>query len=377
MKTLGHPKFLKKVNNSAILNLLRDTGPLSRTEIVARTKLGWGTITKYTEELVKQGMLTENKKILKTKGRNSIMLDLNPDIKYFIGIDWGSRSTSITLVDIKRKCVRKKCAETNSGLSDPISGLTELIRGIIDEKCKDKIAGIGIGVSGFIDFSTGEIIKAINFPALRQVPLCELLHKKFKVPVFISNSVNARLLGEIKFGMGVGVRSMIYLWLGTGVGSAVVSNGKVLMPQAQECLGDIGHILINKNGPLCKCGLRGCLEAYTGYEKIMAELNARKHDKDEILRTAAEYISRGLFYMIQLYAPEKIVIAGKYMEFGEAFLAMVKKAIADKLPRERFDTRNICFSGTGPYGGAMGAVELVWLNLYGEGGAHVSELVQA
>jgi predicted NBD/HSP70 family sugar kinase len=370
MRTPGNQKFLRMAGISAILNIIRDRGPLSRTDIASETKLGWGTVTRRADELVKAGTLVESKTVSAGRGRSSVMLDLNTGAGHFIGVDFGSRKTSVVLADIKGEIVRDMTEETNSGGSqNSVSGLIELIQSVIGKDFAGKIAGIGAAVSGSVDFSTGEIIKAINFRRpLERVPLGKILQGEFKVPVRVLNALTARLLGEIRHGAGASVKNMVYLWLGTGVGSAIVSNGRPLIPAARERLGDIGHIMISPGGPLCKCGLKGCLEAYAGYERLKTGLESG----DITLKTAAEHISAGLFYMIQLHAPEKIVIAGKYAEFGEGFIGMIRDSAGKKLPPERFDARNICPSETGGLGGARGAVEAVWSHLYGRGDNHDS-----
>lgn len=370
MKTPGNQKLLKKSSRDSILNIVRDFGLLSRVDIAEKSGLGWGTITKYTKELIDEGALLESKADggKNRRGRKPLLIKLNTEFLHFIGIDMGARTTSIVMTDFRMEPIIAKCIKTRSmeGPEEVLKDLFIVIEDIIKESgMKKNLAGIAIGVSGAVDFDNGVVVQALNFTDFTDVPIRDSLERKFGVPVIVTNSLITRLMAAYRRKENRRVKDMVYVWIGTGVGSGVISEGRLLMPMSRERVGDIGHIMIEKDGARCKCGLRGCLEAYLGAGKF-AESSDAQSQPDNLMRSA-EHLCEGLLPLVQLYKPGMIVIDGRVVELGESFLEMIRAVMRKKLPPERFAPENIWFSSLERGKHAIGGAYLLWDRLLSGG----------
>ena len=127
--------------------------------------------------------------------------------------------------------------------------------------------GISVGFPGYVN--NGVVMNPPNFPAIDVLPVQEILHRKYSVPVVVENDANLYAFGEYIAGVGKGYGKMILFTLGTGVGGGIIIDGEIYKG-ARGFAGELGHMVINPEGPLCGCGMRGCLEAYIGAERIIA-----------------------------------------------------------------------------------------------------------
>ena len=162
---------------------------------------------------------------------------------------------------------RRRRSSTGSPRSPTPSSAEACLRGI--EACiadlehgSGGVEGIGVGVASMVDFAGGRVVESVNLP-LADVPLRDHLQRRFGVPVVIDNDATAACIGEHVYGAGVGTRDMLMLTLGTGVGGGIISGGRPLRG-ASGAAAEIGHIIIDVNGPKCpaNCPNHGCLEAY-------------------------------------------------------------------------------------------------------------------
>ncbi|MFH1422157.1 MAG: ROK family protein [Planctomycetota bacterium] len=146
------------------------------------------------------------------------------------------------------------------------------------------ISGIGIACAGFIDASSKKILFSPNLN-WKNVPLASIAEKAFKKPARVENDVNAVALGEYRFGAGIGVRNLVAVFVGTGIGGGIVTDGH-LVRGANGRSAEIGHMIFKAKGNLCGCGRRGCFEAYAGGRFIMR--NYRRLGGDKLLKTPSE-----------------------------------------------------------------------------------------
>jgi glucokinase len=151
------------------------------------------------------------------------------------------------------------------------------------------VAGIGIGIPGPVDPHTGMVITITNIPGWKNLPLQQIMQERLGRPVFIGNDANLAALGEWKFGAGRGYRDVLYLTVSTGIGGGVITGNRLLLG-AHGLGGEVGHVMVQPEGPRCGCGQRGCLEALAAGPAItrqaLARLNAGE-GADSALRTAA------------------------------------------------------------------------------------------
>lgn len=312
--------------------------------------------------------------------------------KYSIGIDLGGTKILIGLVEkesgkvvshIKKKTKKEKGPENI--VRKMVEGVEELLEE--SEKSFTEISSIGIGSAGQIDRKNGIIIGAPNLDCYN-LNLKEILQDKFNIPVFVGNDVEVATIGEQKFGAGKGCADFVCVFVGTGIGSAIVKNGHIIYG-ATGTAGELGHIIVDLNGRPCACGAHGCLEAYASRSAIETRIEGalkkgrksciseyleegkaitssmiRKsiEREDELVTQcvseASEYLSGGLASVINLINPELIILGGGLIEAVDYFYKQtIKKAKSKSLP---VPAEKIRFSKTilGDYSGVIGAALL-------------------
>ncbi len=277
-----------------------------------------------------------------------------------IGIDVGGTNVKIALVDNKGKIIYSNSIPTRAemGYEYTINNMKESITELIKETKSDpkNIESIGFGFPGQIDYQKGIVRLAPNIPGWVNVPIAEIMEKEFGIPTRVDNDVRCAALGELNYGAGQGCDNLICITVGTGIGSGLVINGK-LVRGASNAAGEIGHIKLDMNGgPLCGCGDRGCLEAFASGPSIVAlaeeyikggkstkyrELAnpditpyivseaAKQGDPvaKRIFTIVGEYIGIGLASVVNLLNPEKIIIGGGVAAAGDLLLTPIKESL--------------------------------------------------
>ena len=280
-----------------------------------------------------------------------------------IGIDVGGTNVKIALVSDKGKIIYSNSIPTRAemGYEYTINSMKDAVRDLLKEtkmKASD-IEGMGFGFPGQIDCKKGVVRLAPNIPGWVNVPIASIMEKEFGIPTRVDNDVRTATLGELNYGAGVGCENLVCITVGTGIGSGLVVNGK-LVRGANNAAGEIGHIKLNmQGGPLCGCGDRGCLEAYASGPSIVAmaeeyirggkstkyrelanpditpyivAVAAKEGDPvaKQIFRIMGEYIGMGLTSVVNLLNPEKIIIGGGVADAGDILLDPIRETIAKR-----------------------------------------------
>ena len=273
--------------------------------------------------------------------------------KYSIGIDLGGTKILTALVNIESGEVIssiKKKTKKDKGADKIVHKIIKSINEVLSESQKDitEIENIGIGVAGQIDRNNGVVINAPNLDCAN-LNLKEILEKEFNRKVLIGNDVEIATIGEMYFGAGKNKTDFVCIFVGTGIGSGIVQNGRIRYG-ATGTAGEIGHMIVDIGGRPCGCGGCGCLEAYASRlaieKRIIGALKkGRKSDiqnyivdgkpiktsmirkslenNDElvtqILNEASEYLASGLASVINFYNPELIILGGGLMDAVDYF----------------------------------------------------------
>lgn len=306
-----------------------------------------------------------------------------------IGIDLGGTKVLTALVDKDTGQVLysvKKKTKKDKGEEKVISKIIDSINEILEEthlKIKE-ITSIGIGVAGQIDREKGILVSATNLD-FADLHLKEILENQFNLPVFIANDVEAATIGELYFGAGRGHKDFVCVFVGTGIGSGIVSNGQIRYGDSGTA-GEIGHVIVDVGGRPCACGGNGCLEAYASRlaveRRIIGALKKGRassvqefledgkriktsmlkkalEQNDELvtnsLEEAAEYLGAGLGVIMNFYNPELIILGGGLVDAIDYFYQKtIKFASAKSLP---MPSKKIKFKKAelGDFSGAIGA----------------------
>ena len=252
--------------------------------------------------------------------------------KYVVGVDVGGTNIKLGVVGPSGQVIVRNSFATKPYALSRIKLISALSREIEASIItaglnKKQIAGVGIGLPGLVDYEKGIVRFLPNIPGWRGVHLKSILQKRVKLPVFVDNDVKIITLAESKFGAGRGVRNLVCLTLGTGVGAALILNGQLYRGE-DNAAGELGHMPLNEHGPKCNCGGFGCFETYVGNRALFALASrvmgmpgmttqdmfalAQKGNKKALLfwKTAAEHIGNGLVGVVNLLNPRLIIIGG-------------------------------------------------------------------
>ncbi len=241
-------------------------------------------------------------------------------------------------------------------VSDGPQAVVADMAGSLRSACKtagvtvESLLGVGVSAAGPIDAATGVIAKAPNLPGWHDVPLTSLLREHLQMPILLDNDANAAAVAEHTFGAGRGCTQMIYITISTGIGGGIITDGH-LYRGATGAAGEIGHVVLVPDGPLCGCGQRGCLEALASGTAIAREARtaaaagsssalqqfasaggeitaeavataAKGGDPAaaKIIADAARWLGMGLVVLVHLFNPERIIIGGGASNIGEPLL---------------------------------------------------------
>jgi glucokinase len=311
-----------------------------------------------------------------------------------IGIDLGGSNIKAGVVDSDGGILRDTTlpAEASRGPAHVIEQISKGIRQLLDASHEDaeKCIGIGVGSPGSVDLDGGTVRYPPNFPGWTVVRLGEALEKNFGLRVAVDNDANAAAVGEARFGAGVGRPDFVMITLGTGVGGGLILGGKIYRGPFGAA-GEIGHITIDYNGPLCNCGNRGCIEAYVGakylteraVEKVQSNprsiivtlvdgdltridpkvvsLAAQEGDSTalEILEETGKYLGIALASVVNLLDLRLIIIGGGIARAGKPLFDAVRKSVSQHVLKPMTEGLEVLPAKLGNAAGILGAAALV------------------
>jgi glucokinase len=296
-----------------------------------------------------------------------------------IGIDVGGTNTTGGLATEEGRLVVKirrptdRAGGAGAGLKLICDIITELMEHGSQKRVK--VRRIGVGFGGPVDFAEGAILLSHHVAGWEGVPLRDELKSRFRIPVVVDNDANAGTLGEWKFGAGLGFNNLLYVNIGTGIGGGVIAGGR-LARGAQNLAGEIGHIIVERDGPACSCGKRGCLEACASGEAIARrgrealgrpvtgkEVFALAAGRDaaamRVLRDVIEDLAHGIGTSVCLLNPEVVIIGGGLSEAPQSLfleplrIAIPKYCLIDAAKKLHVESAQLRYDA-----GVMGAVAL-------------------
>ena len=272
-------------------------------------------------------------------------------MKYALGIDIGGTNTVVGLVDKEGNVLGTDSVKTQSFpvLEEYVKTVSKLAKDLIAKNnvSIDDIVGLGIGAPN-ANYYTGNIEMAPNLPWKQdKVPLAKMFREELNIPVTITNDANAAALGEKMYGVAKDMDNFIMITLGTGVGSGIVINGQLVYGH-DGFAGELGHVIIERNGRLCGCGRRGCLETYcsaTGIVRTAKERNtpfltskdiydaAVKGDETaiDIFKETGTRLGRAFADMVVFSSPEAFVLFGGLAKAGDFIVKYTKEAMEESI----------------------------------------------
>lgn len=377
-----------------VIRALRRNGQTSRAEITHMTGWSRAKTSQEVNALIDKGYLVEAGEGISNGGRKPRLVRFNSQLGYIVGIDIGATSLEIALADINGSILRRVAEPTDvrqppEEILGRCSMLTlELV--IAHGVHPEQILGIGVGVPGPVDFTRGVLVAPPLMPEWENYPIRNFFKETFQSAfVVVDNDVNIMALGEQRSGDATNLDHFLVIKIGTGIGCGIMASRKIHRG-SDGCAGDIGHICVDKQGPICRCGNHGCLEAMAAGPAIaekamqaarngksellqkMMESNAgvltpenvnvacREGDEAalEIIRASGQMIGDVLAGLVNFFNPSHIFIGGGIANFGNHFLIAIKRAVLRRSLPLATTNLAISFSRAGSDAGVIGAIML-------------------
>ncbi|SEC17061.1 Sugar kinase of the NBD/HSP70 family, may contain an N-terminal HTH domain [Streptomyces sp. TLI_105] len=401
---------LRRENRTAVLQRLYFDGPMSRFSLGPATGLSSGSVSNVVAELVAEGLVEEAGSVDSAGGRPRTLLRITPGSGCMIGVDVGETRVRIELFDL----TLTELARTERPLAverpNPhdryeVGVVVDHVRAGIAEVLRtagvpaERLLGVGVGVPGIVARTAeeGAVVhgQTIGWDA---VPLERLLRESVdlpaSVPYWIDNGAKTLGQAEMWFGAGRGARSAVVVLFGSGVGACVVTD-----PMGPGRALEWGHLTVRVRGRRCRCGARGCLEAYAGAEALLERwreaggrppagadeetaltaMLAAAYPADPgtgpdatalaVLEETAEYLGAGFADLINLFQPERILVGGwAGLQLGARFLETVKGYAAEYALRYPAARVGIGMGTLGPDAVTVGAAILPLADFFARGG---------
>jgi len=393
----GSFSMMKQLNLSIILQIIRKNKSISRADIAGISGLTPASVTNITRDLMKINFIKEAGFGESKGGRPPVMLELNPDAGYIIGINLGPGVIEGIVTNLNAKIlIEKSVIIKNIKKENVIDKLYNIIEDIIKNSGikKDEIIGIGMAVHGVVNSMTG-ISEFAPYYHWKKVPIKNLVEEKFGYPVIIDNDVRAMALGESWFGIAKGITNFVTINISNGIGSGIMIANK-LYNGVDFSAGEIGHLVVDPDGPKCSCGNYGCLESVASNISIVkkaikllkqgAETNlldfldggldsinvkviceaANKGDKVciSILEETGRYIGIAISNIVNILNPKQVVIVGDLMESRDIVLKSIKNTVGNLALELPASNVKILPSGLGKNAATVGGITLILSELF-------------
>ena len=380
----------KNFNKHAILDLIRFTsGGISRAELARRMGLSRAAVTAIVNDLLGINIVRETHATTTTSGRRPIMLEIEPKHGYVLGVDIGVTHLSLILADLSARVVSETeiPSEISRGPENCLDEVDRHVQALLAQAglSLQDILSTGVGVPGPIAGDGGIVIAPPIMPGWDNFPIRSDLHKRWGCPVSLNNDAELGALGEWAYGAGREESNLIYVKVGSGVGAGLLLDNHIYRG-ATGTAGEIGHMTIERDGPMCDCGNRGCLEVLAGgraiaqqarravlsrqrtqlalvepLDKITAKdvaLAAGRGDliAQLILSEAGEYLGTAIAGLINLLNPGIVVIGGGVAQAGDLLLEPIRQAVQSRSLKAAVQVVRITSAVLGRRSTSMGAV---------------------
>ena len=339
---IGSFSLIKKINTALILNMIRAKGKVSRIELARESGLTAATITNITSELIDGGIIEETSMGNSTGGRKPVILKMCSCGIYVASSYISPHGVEFAVADLRGKIIFKKDFEFKN-IPPSAEACTDFISDMVSDflkKNEGRIVGISLGLHGVADSEKGVLINAPNLN-WKNIPIKYMLQEKCNIDVYVQNDVRLMANAEMNYGIAKDYDDFVYFYIGSGVGAAVVSGGE-LLKGCNNAAGEIGHTVIDPDGPVCRCGKRGCLQAFVGEDAMLDKLAVNLHLSDKlnkesscfdimreyvknsdeaakkVVESEIKYLSVGISNIINIFDPELIVVGSDIEYFEQA-----------------------------------------------------------
>ena len=409
---------MREANYTLVLRVIRQHGPLARVAIARRTGLSRTTVSSIVDGLLAEGVAREGETLsaAPSGGRRPTLVHFNESAGVILGVDFGRTHYTLLATDLHAHVIARRSGpcDTDLGPDVLLPRLIREIRLLISENQLDwdRVVGVGVGIPGPVDATLNMLVTPPRMMGWDRVDVTGILRAALGTPVLLNNDANLGALAEGRYGAAIGASNFIYVKVGTGIGCGLVIDGKIYRGSSGVA-GEFGHFTVDKDGPLCACGNRGCLEAVAGAPQIVrsalsagygqgeATARATVYDQDsqptqddevdvaEVIQAAlrgdpacqaavaqaAEQIGVALAGLVNLVNPSVISLYGSVARAGEFLLGPIREAIRERSLLAASQAVRVQTSALGDSAIALGAATMIIDAIFGPpvAIAHVAE----
>jgi len=346
----GSLQSLRRTNQERVLALLLAHGPLHRAGLARRADLSRTTVSTLITDLMARGLVVQSDEvptIADRDGRAGETLAVNPAAAAVVGMNYTFDRVWVHVSDLSRREIASAgtVLDAKLGPDERIGIGIGILDGLLADHGlhRDRVVGAGIGVPGPIDTATGVVGVSLPGQPWSHVHAAEEFGLRLSMPVSIDNNTRLEAVAEAQWGAGQGVENLLYVGLSSGIGCGLILDGR-LYRGAIGAAGELGHVSVSIDGPVCPCGNRGCLVLSAGIPAVLAALRPAFGEEvtlDDVLsRTVAgDRAGEGVFAdvggvvgqvlanLCNLLNPARIVVGGELSGAGEALLGPLRAAI--------------------------------------------------
>ena len=391
MYRIKHCKTQRERDLHVIEGLVRRFGSLSQVEIHELTHLQRSGISGLVRDLVKQGRLVEAGRSDNSIGRKRVLLRVNEEHGFFLGVGFDDEAVLAAVMDLRPRI--RSLAREATRLEGGTNGLAHQLLSCAHEALRqadlraESLLGIGVAGSGLVNSHEGTMVMSSTIESFKQVPLRRIFEKEFAASVQVANFASAKAVAERTLGAGAMADDMIYVEYGkTGIGAGIITRG-TLLHGAGHAAGELGHTHMTEEGPACKCGSFGCLEALAGAAAIEGRIRkaitegsgsevialaggnpaavtgwmvlkaSEMGDKtcSAIVEQAAKYLGLGLANLVNLFNPSVLVLDQRLKLAGQGLLDQVIKVVKRQALTYSTERLSIRFGNLGDEASVLGA----------------------
>ncbi len=391
----GSLSSLREFNRLRIVDFLRTNGTASRAELARRTGLSRSTVSTLVAELQRRGLVVERAGQFAGEGqpgRPAALLELDPSAAAAAGVDFDHDKVRVAVSDLSRRVLAEASAPHDvdhdaTGALDLAAQLVEQVLAEADLQ-RERLLGAGIALAGPIDHDNGALHPSDVLPGWAGVDVASELEKRLQTPVYVDNDANLGALAEVTLGAGRNTSFAAYVSISSGIGAGIIVEGRPYRGH-RGTAGEIGHVVVDHQGPICRCGNRGCLETLASAPALLRlvqasrdeELTVRQmielaHEGDagcrRAIADAGQVVGRVVAGLVNLFSPEMVAIGGDLGEAGDLLLEPLREAVRrDALPAAATELR-IVAGELGERANLLGALALVLMQSEHEVAARVA-----
>jgi predicted NBD/HSP70 family sugar kinase len=339
------PVGVRASNRERVLALLRARGPMTQADLARASGLSPATISSIARELREDAWLEGAHGEGPARGR---ALALSRSAGVAVGIDFGHSHVRVAIADLGHTVLAEaeEALDVDHEAHEGVALAGRLVRALLDDVGvgAERVTGAGMGLPGPLRSDGGEVGDSAILPGWIGSRPEALMRAELGLAVRVENDANLGALAEIVWGAGRGCADLVYVKVATGVGAGLVLNGRLYRGSGGTA-GEIGHVTIDDTGPVCRCGNRGCLEAFAGAEAVLEPLRRRHGDRltlrqvvlaaqagdvgcRRVIADAGRALGTALAGACNLLAPERVLVGGELAQAGELLLEPLRTSLA-------------------------------------------------